>query len=168
MKKKRFGIVAVILVLVILLTPIRMNLKDGGSVRYKSIIYEITKIHQLAPETDGVKPYIDGFEVKILGMEVFNNINDNESKPASVTFQAEILEVHDGYFLVKPESSWAINSADRIEVPMENMDPSLEPEVGDIIEISYNGEILETYPARLNEFYSIKVIQEAEVNAPKK
>lgn len=76
MKKKKFRIVAVIVVLVILLTPIRMNLKDGGSVSYKSLVYEITKIHQLAPETDGVKPYIDGFEVKILGRTIYREINE--------------------------------------------------------------------------------------------
>ena len=75
MKKKIFAILAIV-VLVILLTPIRMNLKDGGSVRYKSLVYEVTKIHQLAPEVDGVKPYIDGFEVKILGMTVYREINE--------------------------------------------------------------------------------------------
>ena len=75
MKKKIFAILAIV-VLVILLTPIRMNLKDGGSVRYKSLVYEVTKIHQLAPEEDGVKPYIDGFEVKILGMTVYREINE--------------------------------------------------------------------------------------------
>ena len=75
MKKKIFAILAIV-VLVILLTPIRMNLKDGGSVRYKSLVYEVTKIHQLAPEVDGVKPYIDGFEVKILGMTVYRETNE--------------------------------------------------------------------------------------------
>lgn len=75
MKKKTLAIVAIV-VLVILLTPIRMNLKDGGSVRYQSLIYEVTKIHQLAPEADGVKPYIDGFEVKILGMTVYRETNE--------------------------------------------------------------------------------------------
>lgn len=78
-------------------------------------------------------------------------------------FQATILEVHDGYFLVAPvEGSWELSSADRIEVPMKNMDPSLAPEIGDTIEISYNGEILESYPARLSGVYSIKVIEEAQ------
>lgn len=75
MKKKTFAAIAIIIVLVILLTPIRMNLKDGGSVRYKSLVYEFTKIHQLAPDVDGVKPYIDGFEVKILGMTVYRETN---------------------------------------------------------------------------------------------
>ena len=76
MKKKTFVVIAMIVVLVILLTPIRMNLKDGGSVRYKSLIYEVTKIHKLASDVDGVKPYIDGFEVKILGMTVFRETNE--------------------------------------------------------------------------------------------
>lgn len=76
MKKKTLAVTAIIVVLVILLTPIRMNLKDGGSVKYKSMVYEVTKIHQLAPEVDGVKPYIDGFEVKILGMTVYRETNE--------------------------------------------------------------------------------------------
>ena len=76
MKKKIFAIIAIAVVLVISLIPIRMNLKDGGSVRYKSLVYEVTKIHQLAPEVDGVKPYIDGFEVKILGMTVYRETNE--------------------------------------------------------------------------------------------
>ena len=76
MKRKKIIIIAIVLLLVILLTPIRMNLKDGGSVRYKSLVYEVTKIHQLAPEVEGVKPYIDGFEIKILGMTVYREINE--------------------------------------------------------------------------------------------
>lgn len=84
----------------------------------------------------------------------------DESTPDRITFEAEVLEFYDGYILVKPEPSWAFNSADRIEVPLMNMDPALEPQVGDIIEVSYSGEILETYPARLKEVYSIRVVAE--------
>ena len=76
MRKKFFVVIAIIVVLVILLTPVRMNLKDGGSVRYKALVYEVTKIHQLSPEVDGVKPYIDGFEIKILGMTVYRETNE--------------------------------------------------------------------------------------------
>ena len=93
--------------------------------------------------------------VEVENVEV--RISD-ESTPDSITFEAEILEIYDGYFLVKPEASWAINSADQIEVPMEHMDASPEPEIGDIIEIAFDGEILETYPARIKEVYSIRVI----------
>ena len=85
------------------------------------------------------------------------------SNEAHQVFQAEILEIHDGNYLVKPvEGSWELNSADRIEVPIRNVHPSPEPEIGDVIEIEYSGEILETYPARIADVYGIKIIKEAE------
>lgn len=78
MKKKVFAIVA-IFVLVILLFPIRMNLKDGGSVQYRSLTYSITKVHSLISEEEAtkegkVKPYDDGFVVEIFGIKVFDNV----------------------------------------------------------------------------------------------
>lgn len=36
---------------------------------------EVTIIHQLA-DVDGVKPYIDGFEIKIFGMTVYRETNE--------------------------------------------------------------------------------------------
>lgn len=85
------------------------------------------------------------------------------SNEAHQVFQAEILEIHGGHYLVKPvEGSWELNSADRIEVPVRNAHPSPEPEIGDVIEIEYSGEILETYPARIADVYGIKIIKEAE------
>ena len=97
--------------------------------------------------------------VEVENIEV--RISD-EATPDRITFQAEVLEIHDGCYLVKPESSWATNSSDLIEVPMKKLDPALEPQLGDIIEISYGGGILETYPARIKEVYSIRVVKEAE------
>ncbi len=85
------------------------------------------------------------------------------SNEAHQVFQAEILEIHDGNYLVKPvEGSWELNSADRIEVPIRNAHLSPEPEIGDVIEIEYSGEILETYPARIADVYGIKVIKQTE------
>ena len=85
------------------------------------------------------------------------------SNEAHQVFQAEILEIHGGHYLVEPvEGSWELNSADRIEVPIRNVHPSPEPEIGDVIEIEYSGEILETYPARIADVYGIKVIKETE------
>ena len=87
----------------------------------------------------------------------------DESTPDRMRFEAEILEIYDGNYLVKPvEGSWELNSADRIEVPIRNAYPSPEPEIGDVIEIEYSGEILETYPARITEVFSIRVVKEAE------
>ena len=84
------------------------------------------------------------------------------SNEAHQVFQAEILEIHDGNYLVKPvEGSWELSSADRIKVPIRNTHPSPEPEIGDVIEIEYSGEILETYPAQIADVYGIKVIKDA-------
>ena len=78
----------------------------------------------------------------------------------TTTFKATIFEIHDDYYLVKPvEGSDELNSADQITVPMTNMDPSPEPEVGDVLEIEYDGSITESYPAQITNVYSISVVQ---------
>ena len=78
-------------------------------------------------------------------------------------FQAKILEIFDSHYLVEPvEGSPELRSSDRIEVKMEHLDPSLEPEVGDIIEIIHSGEIMESDSARLQDVYSIRVAEEEE------
>lgn len=76
MKKKIITAIVIIAALIILLTPVRMNLKDGGSVKYKSLVYEVTKIHQLTPDEDAVKPYVNGFEVKVLGITIHRSTNE--------------------------------------------------------------------------------------------
>lgn len=79
MKKRKLVIgMVIIIAMIVLLTPIRTHLKDGGSVSYQSLVYEVTKIHRLSPDRDreGVKPYIDGFEVKILGITVYRVTNE--------------------------------------------------------------------------------------------
>lgn len=76
------------------------------------------------------------------------------------TFQATILEIHDGYYLVEPVAgSTELNSADQITVPMTNMNPSPEPEVGDVLQIEYDGSIAESYPAQITNVYSISVVE---------
>lgn len=77
-KKRSFAVIAVAItiVLLILFIPLRMNLKDGGSVRYKSLVYEVTKIHRLSPDAHGIKPYINGFEFNVLGITVYKTTNE--------------------------------------------------------------------------------------------
>lgn len=42
---------------------------------------------------------------------------------------------------------------------MTNKNPSPEPEVGDTLEIRYDGWIAETYPAYIDNVYSISLIR---------
>ncbi len=82
----------------------------------------------------------------------------NSKTNDTVTFQATILEIHDNSYLVEPvEGSAELNSADQITVPMTNMNVS--PEVGDTLEIVYDGEIAESYPAQITNVYSISVVE---------
>ena len=79
----------------------------------------------------------------------------------TTTFQAAVLAIHEGYYLVEPVGgSTELNSADQIIVPMENMNPSPEPKVGDILEIEYDGSIAESYPAQITNAYNISVIEQ--------
>lgn len=76
MKKK---IVIIIVILLVLLFPIRNPLKDGGSVQCKSLTYEIIKVHSLISEEEmekeeKIKPYDDGYVFKLLGFEIYNNV----------------------------------------------------------------------------------------------
>ena len=78
----------------------------------------------------------------------------------TVTFQATIIEIQDGCYLVEPvEGSAELKSADQITIPMINMEPSPEPEVGDVLEIEYDGSIAESYPAQITKVYSIRVAE---------
>ena len=42
---------------------------------------------------------------------------------------------------------------------MINMNPSSEPEVGDVLEIEYDGSIVESYPAQITNVYGIRVVE---------
>ncbi len=82
----------------------------------------------------------------------------NSETNDKATFQATILEINDNYYLVKPvEGSTELNSADQITVPVTSINPT--PEVGDILEIVYDGEIAESYPAQITNVYSISVVE---------
>ena len=70
-----------------------------------------------------------------------------------------VMEIADGTMLIEPlEGSWELNSCDRFAIPIEHMNSSHEPEVGDIIEITCDGGIEETYPARLGGITHIELI----------
>lgn len=91
----------------------------------------------------------------------FNNKNKIVACSVGSVLQAKILEIVDKTYLVEPaEGSPELNSADQITVPITHLDSPVEPEVGDLIEIYYSGEMLETYPAKLQEVSAIRIVSE--------
>ena len=77
--KKKLIIILIIIIGLILLIPIPIKLRDGGSIEYRAILYSITKYHCLAPiEENGEEQYIDGLGIKILGMEIYNSTKEEK------------------------------------------------------------------------------------------
>lgn len=67
-------VIAVICVLValLLLFPIRQQMKDGGTVVYNALLYDVYDVHRISIEEG--KDFDGGIIVEILGYEVFNNV----------------------------------------------------------------------------------------------
>lgn len=72
------------------------------------------------------------------------------------TFQATVLEVNDTNILVEPVPDSAEHmSSGQIYVPNQE---SVAVQTGDLVEITYDGSIMETYPAQLGQVYSIQIV----------
>lgn len=74
--KKKVKIVLVVIILLISLFPIRSQLKDGGTIEYKALLYKVSKVYSLASleEVENGKNYNEGIIVEILGFEIYNNV----------------------------------------------------------------------------------------------
>lgn len=74
--KKKIIITAIIIITFVLLFPMKSQLKDGGTVEYRALLYKISKVHRLVLREDmeKKKQYDDGMIIEILGVEVFNNV----------------------------------------------------------------------------------------------
>ena len=71
---KRYIIIPLV-ILLILCIPIRAALKDGGSVVYKAVLYEIRKGHAFCVHSpEECEGYMTGIAVKVFGKEIYNNI----------------------------------------------------------------------------------------------
>ena len=70
------------------------------------------------------------------------------------------MEAETDSILVKPvKGSLELNSANEFRIPNQEQ---LELQIGDLLEITYNGDILESYPAQLGEIYQIVLIEQEE------
>lgn len=163
MKKKNIVLIGIIVLLVMLLFPIPMKLKDGGSIQYKALLYKITNYHKLASEGSN-KEYIDGIGIEILGIEVMNTANkiekistadgerlDNTEDIKLSSFVGTILEETTKYMIVEPnKDEEERKSADKIQINYGTDHIDYLYGVGRKVVIYYTGEIMESYPAKIN------------------
>lgn len=72
--KKGTKLLIIIIVVIVLLMPYRITrYKDGGSVQYNGIFYEVVKYHSFNVDTPG--GYNNGFSIKVFGLTLFDNYN---------------------------------------------------------------------------------------------
>ena len=70
--KKIIIITICVLLAIILLVPIPLRLKDGGTVVYQAVLYSIEDVHRLDHNSES--GYIEGIVINILGFEVYSSI----------------------------------------------------------------------------------------------
>ena len=75
MKKKWIKMLCVAIAL-ILLFPVPIKFKDGGTVEYTAILYKISDVHSLATPEDyeNGKEFYEGIIIEIFGFEIYNNV----------------------------------------------------------------------------------------------
>lgn len=61
-----------ILLAVVLLLPIPMRLKDGGTVKYQAVLYSVSDVHRLDPDSE--EGFRDDLIIEVFGIEIYNNV----------------------------------------------------------------------------------------------
>ncbi len=93
--------------------------------------------------------------------------SDKEIKDDANKFIAEVLEIQETSALVMPiEGEIERSSADKISISFSGKDIGVK--VGDMVEIAYDGLIMETYPAkiRLTDWRIVKNLRTVEYTGP--
>ncbi len=85
--------------------------------------------------------------------------------PTGAYFTAEITAVYETYFLVKvtEPGSCGIALESPVHVSRKTVPEEESFSAGDVIRVSFNGNVMETYPLGLGEIYSVEKIRSASV-----
>lgn len=78
------------------------------------------------------------------------------------SFTGTVVEVHDASLLVEPlEGEGVRSSSGLFTVPLigENLGTATGWAVGMTVEVTFDGTILESYPAQLGRVYSVSVVE---------
>ncbi|MBQ8315264.1 MAG: hypothetical protein IJX95_05940 [Lachnospiraceae bacterium] len=80
MKKRIMTVICLVLVAFVLLVPIPLRYKDGGTVKYSALLYSVTNVHSIVTQYVAEGEYKDGYEVgtivRVLGFEVYNDVRE--------------------------------------------------------------------------------------------
>lgn len=90
-RKKVIIIIIIVLILAVLLVPLPVRNKDGGTVKYKAVLWSYTDYHTLADELDENGKYVRGFEVgyklEIVGTTVSEERHFEEEHTSDIVYK---------------------------------------------------------------------------------
>lgn len=161
---KRIIIAACILVALVLLVPIPMRMRDGGTVHYNALLYDVYDMHRISTEDESSVEYVDGVIIEIVGIAVFDNTkaevasdqdgtNENAQK---CFFVGKVTDINAKGFLV--EVTNADGGAFFVGEPVQvNADLSKYPsyDVGDHLKITFDGKVALSYPPQVTSVFEI-------------
>ena len=145
-------IIVVCVLLLLLLFPVRLQYKDGGSVHYDAIAYDVYDMHRISDEGE-IQGYTVGTIVEIFGFEVFNNTRFETIDTTSPYFCGRVIETNSKGFLVEVtdggNGSFALG--ERVQVNTEQG----EYKAGDNLRIAFDGKVAMSYPPQVTSVQSI-------------
>ena len=144
MKKKIWiPIVLIVIVAAILFVPIpKGTYDDGGTREYLAATYKIVAWNKIS--SDGVYEKTRIYFGKDRNKSL-DELWEGEAQSAEYTFLAKVVTVNDATVTVEPLERI---SADRVTFGIAKLE-HLYVKAGDFVEVTYNGKIMETYPAQI-------------------
>ena len=148
MKKILKICIPVLLLLAILFVPIPTGVyKDGGTRQYSALTYKLIKWNRL--HNDGIYQSTQIYWLPDNFKDIDTLFYTYEEHKVVSSFVAKIIELDENVALVEPvEGEIERYSADRIYVGVAAFE-DIGAKEGDLVEIFYNGQIMESYPAQV-------------------
>ena len=140
-------VVIAVLVIALLVVPVpEGTMNDGGTRVYSALSYKIVSWN---------REYDDGVfeDTKVyFGADRMRSVDElffRESQTLEHMVRATVIEIGDKHVLIEPlESEWERTSADRILIGTNGL-ADIGAKVGDIVEVTYTGGVMESYPAQI-------------------
>lgn len=147
LSKKKIALLIISLIfLVILFVPFRIDyLNDGGTKITVALAYKIIECHRI-----GCTETHDGPDIYFFPNNFISTNNHLNNEKIENKFFANVIEINENSVMVKPlEGEEELNSSDKITFNTQLLYP-MDINIGDTLEITYAGSIMETYPAQIN------------------
>ena len=148
MKKRKWIPIIIVVLIAALVIPIPSGVyKDGGTRSYTALTYKIVDWNRLTGESVYDKTKVYFFPDNFKGIDSLWYYEEDE---VECTFIATVLEINESSVLVEPvEGEEELRSSDEITFSTADLD-NIEVEVGSVVQVTYTGSIMESYPARIN------------------